>query len=295
MTPQQKKLKHSKFKNTGILFELLVKQITADVLSGKEVSLAEGILTKYFKDGSELGKELKIYKFLCEEKTKNEFQSEKALDACVKSKQKINESKLNKEKFELIKEIKKSWNIVDFLKGSLTNYKLMASVYKVLEESVRSDLEVDPKELYQAKNFIFEHLSNNKKSLTESSEKDALIKLYQDQSEEMRLLSYKIMVDNFNKKYSILNESQKSLIKEYIYNVSNTNSLKVYIQKEVPIVQSQLIKLAEGVSEPALKIKIKESAKQLSRICEGNVVKDSSVSSLLISYELLKELSSNGK
>jgi hypothetical protein len=76
MTPQQKRLKHSKFKNTGILFELLVKQITADILSGKEVSLAEGLLKKHFSDKTELGKERLIYKFLCEEKTKTDFQSE---------------------------------------------------------------------------------------------------------------------------------------------------------------------------------------------------------------------------
>jgi DNA mismatch repair ATPase MutS len=216
------------------------------------------------------------------------------MEICIQSKKKLNERQLNKEKFELIKEIRSNWDIDEFLKGSLTNYKLMASVYKILEESVRKDLEIDPKELYQAKNFILEHLSNNTRSIVESTEKDALIKIYEEQSKEMRLLSYKIMVDNFNKKYSVLNESQQNLIKQYIYNVSNTNSLKSFITEEVPKVKSELISLSETISEPVLKIKVRETAKQLDKICEGNTVKDSHVSSLLIAYELIKELS-NGK
>jgi hypothetical protein len=270
--------------------------VTADILSGKETSNAVGILQKYFGEGTELGKEHKIYKFINEEKIKNDTNAEKAIEVCIRAKKKLNENKLNKEKFELIKEIKGNWDIDSFLKGSITNYKLMASIYKTLEESIKVDFDIDPKESYQSRQFILEHLTTTKKKVLESTDKDDLIKLYQEQSEDMRLLSYKLMVDNFNTKYSTLNDPQKSLIKEYIYNVSNTNSLRKFINDEVPKVRVKLNELSGNINNQILKIKIKEAANQLSKICEGAVVKDNHVSSLLVAYELIKEMESlNGK
>ena len=54
-------IKHSKYKNTGILFELLTRQITSDILSGKRTPKAIPILEKYFNKNEELGKELILY------------------------------------------------------------------------------------------------------------------------------------------------------------------------------------------------------------------------------------------
>ena len=291
---QPKKIKHSKFKNTGILFELLVKQVAADVLAGREPTVATNIIKSRFAEGTELNKELKIYKLISEERTKSEFYSEKLLEVCAKSKKKIDETKLNREKFELVKEIKNNWNLEDFMKGSLSNYKLMASIYKILEENSTSLIEIDPKESYQARQFIFEHLnSNKKKEVINESDADRALQIYKEQAEDLRLLSYKLLVDRFNKKYSVLNEEQKTLIKEYIYNVSNTNSLKSYIDKQVPSVKSRLSTLAESIQDPALKIKICAAANQLNRILEcKSSVKDNHVSSMLIAYELIKELES---
>jgi hypothetical protein len=293
---QQKKLKHSKFKNTGVLFELLVKQVTADVLAGKEPTTVSNIIKEHFAEGTELNKELKIYRLISEERTKTELHSEKMLEICIKAKSKIDEKKLAREKFKLVKEIKDNWNLEDFMRGSISNYKLLASIYKVLEESSNASVEIDPKESYQARQFIIEHLtSTKKKEVMIESDADRTLQFYKEQSEDLRLLSYKLLVDRFNEKYSILNESQKKLIKEYIYNVSNTNSLKAYIDKEIPTVKNKLISLTEStVSDKVLKIKIKSAANQLDSILENKfLVKDSHISSMLIAYEIVKELENN--
>ena len=58
--------KHNKIKNTGILFELLTRQITVDILNNKKNSSAIKILKKFFNENTELGKENQLYKVLVE-------------------------------------------------------------------------------------------------------------------------------------------------------------------------------------------------------------------------------------
>jgi len=62
-----KKIKHSKFKNTGFIFELLVRQITSEIMSANK-SVAEKILKEHFNSKKELSKELKLYQYLINEK-----------------------------------------------------------------------------------------------------------------------------------------------------------------------------------------------------------------------------------
>lgn len=288
---QPKKLKHSKFRNTGILFELLVKQVTSDILSNNHCTKASDILKKYFNESTELGREHKLYQLIAEETTKDISQAEKLLEVIVKNRSKINNLNLDRQKFEVVKEIKNTWDIDTFMKGSIGNYKLLASIYKVLEESCRDNVQSDASEIYQARTSILEHLvASGKKKTTINEEKDKLIELYSQQSEDIRLLSYKLLIDNFNKKYSVLCDEQKSLIKEYVNSVTNTPTLKEYVNKSVSDVRSKLKSVSESLSDVALKIKINETVNQLSKITESQSVKDNHITALLMGYELIKEL-----
>ena len=289
---QPKKLKHSKFRNTGILFELLVKQVTSDILSGNNNNTsAADILKKYFNESTELGRELKLYQLISEETTKDNIQAEKLLEVIIKNRSKIGNQNLDKQKFEVVKEIKSNWDVDSFMKGSIGNYKLLASIYKVLEESSRTDIQSDAGEIFQARNVIMEHLatSSSKNKSAVNEEKDNLIKMYKEQSEDVRLLTYKLLVDNFNKKYSCLGEDQKVLIKEYIYNVTNTTSLKEKINKCVDDITSQFSSIVKSIDDSAVKIKLKETTNQLTKIRESISVRDNHVTAILLSYELIKE------
>ncbi len=288
---QPKKLKHSKFRNTGILFELLVKQVTSDILSSNNCTKASEILKKYFNESTELGREHKLYQLISEETTKDVTQAEKLLEVIIKNRSKINNANLDRQKFEVVKEIKNSWDIDTFMKGSIGNYKLLASVYKVLEEASRNDIESDASEIYQARTSILEHLATSVKKKSQiNEEKDKLIELYTQQSEDIRLLSYKLLIDSFNKKYSVLCDEQKSLIKEYVNSVTNTPTLKEYINRSVSDVKGKLKKITESISDMAMKIKINETSNQLTKIQESVSVKDNHITALLLSYELIKEL-----
>lgn len=286
-----KKLKHSKYKNAGILFELLVRQVTADILNGQEDSKANNILRNYFSESTELGKENRLYRIIMEEKTKDQSSADRLLETIVKSRRKLDERALNLQKYNLIKEIRANYPLDDFLKGSISNYKLLASIYKIFEESVNA-VDCDPREIFKARNCIVESIAAAKTPtrLVSEDEKKDLVKVYQQQNEDVRLLAYKLLVDSFNEKYKGLDNKQKILIREYINNISNTNSLRQYINEEVPLVRQEISELKSKVNNEVVRIKLDETLNQLDKVTKGTLVKENQIMALMLSYELIKEL-----
>ena len=281
-----KKLKHSKFKNTGILFELLVRQITADILDNNE-SPANELIRKYFAEDTALGKEQRLYQLLLEETTQSEKNANRLLDAIVTEHKKLNRKTLSKLRYELVKEMKNVYPIDDFFRSKIRNYKTYASIYKLFE-STQNEVFCDPREMVESKNTIILGLCNNNK--TPSSNSVDEVNNYAKHNEDLRLIGYKLLVDRFNEKYSELNEDQRMLLKNYINNISNTNSLREYINKQLPIIKSKIDKLSSKIDDDVVKIKLNEVITQLNKVKEGRVVKDSQVSAVLMSYELIKEL-----
>jgi hypothetical protein len=282
------KAKHSKFRNTGILFELLTRQVTSDILSGKDESFAKNILFKYFSESKELGKELQLYNFLVNEVAKDETQAEKYIEIVLKQRDKLNQKSLTSEKYNLIKEIKDVYPINDLFKSSIKNYKVLASIYKIFENHGDKNSKFDVKEIVTSRTCIVENLCGIKKANKETE--DEMINVYKQQNEEVRLLSYKILVESLNEKYKDLDSNQKNLLKEYINSISNTNSLKTLIDSEVTNVKKQLAELTNKISDDVIKIKINETVKQLDNVKKFNLVKDNQVMVLLLSYELIKEI-----
>ena len=282
-----KKLKHSKFKNTGILFELLVRQITADILDDNKKSYANELMRNYFSEDSVLGQEQRLYQLLMEETFSDEKSAERFLDVVIQSHTKLNTSDLSKARYNLVREMKDNYPIDDFLRSKIRNYKTYASIYKLFE-SKTPNIFCDPKELFESKNTIVQNIVNRK---TNSFKNEEVVEAYEKQNEDLRLISYRLLVNSFNKKYSSLDERQQTLLKNYINNISNTNSLREYVNKEIPKVKKELVSLKESViDDKVVSIKLDEVVTQLDKICDGRVVKDSQVTTLLMSYELIKEI-----
>ena len=282
-------MRHSKFRNTGILFELLTRQITADIIAGKDNSEAKELLFKYFKENTELGKEWRLYHFLLTEKIKDDSHAERFLSVIVEQRKKLSGSRLSKEKFELIKEIKELYPIEDFLKSNIKNYRTLASIYKLFEDASSKDLKFDVQEIYHAKNCIVEHVVDRPRKPV--SEAEELLHFYEQQNEEIRLLSFKMLADGINKKYKDLDDNQKSVLKEYINNISNTNSIGAFINQKVEEVKVQLSELSGKIKDAdVVKIKINEVVKQLDKIKPSKTIKDNQIMVVLLSYELLKEI-----
>ena len=280
------KVKHSKFKNTAILFELLVKQITHEVLSNSTKNVSEKIIKEFFSSNKELAKELRLYNQIVKEKYSSIDDAKLFLEEVAKERIKLDENKLNREKYNLIKTIKESYDLDKFLSSNLQNYKLLASVYKIFETKTLGR-KVEIRDFIDSNNTILEHVTNKRIA---NKPTDTLYESFKQQSEDLRLLTYKLLIENFNKKYSNLDDSQKGLLREFINNVTNTSTFPKFIEEETKKVLSNLVKESKTVNDKVTKIKISEMIKlyKSEKFLKENQEKQVSV--LMLTYELLKEV-----
>lgn len=277
------KPKHKKHKNTGILFELLVRQITNDTLDGVENSPAIRIVKEYFKKNTTIKRELLLYQAIQKSKFKTEEKANRFIDAVIEEWNKLNKSTLRKQKYNLIKEIRNNFNEELFFKTEISNYKLNASIYRMFENAFNS-----PVQKINSRYVIVESMIGKKPS--SESVKDDVIEEYSKQDKDLRLLAYKVLLEKFNEKYGNLDDNQKIVLREYINNVSNTPNLKEFIDNTTIKISKSLNTLSQKVDDKVVKIKLKEVTTQFANIRSDDVIRDKHILSLMRGYELLKEL-----
>ena len=283
-----KKIKHSKFKNTGFLFELLVRQITSEVMSSSK-SVAEKLLKEHFNSKQELSKELKLYQYLINEKYNSESKAEQFINTILEARKKIDEKKLTKEKYNLIKEIKETYNLDEFIKSPISNYKTLASIYKIFE-TVITDTQYEPTDIVSARFTIAENIINSSIQNKDIKIKDAVLEEYRKQDDDLRAVSYKLLVESFNNKYSNLTNDQKGLLREYINNINNTGKLNEYVSNEVTKLVDGLKEVGSKISDKVTKIKLAETIANIKKIKSVKKIKEQHLSAMMMTYELLKEL-----
>ena len=283
-----KKIKHSKFKNTGFIFELLVRQITAEVMSSNK-SVAEKILKEYFNTKKELSKELKLYQYLINEKYNSESKAEQFINTILQARKRLDEKKLTKEKYNLIKEIKETYNLDEFIKSPISNYKTLASIYKIFE-TVITDEQYDPTDIVSSRFTIAENIINSSIQNKDAKIKDAVLEEYKKQDDDLRAVSYKLLVESFNTKYKNLTDEQKGLLREYINNINNTGKLNEYVSNEVTKLVTELKEIGSKISDKVTKIKLAETIANIKKVKSLKKIKEQHLSAMMMTYELLKEL-----
>tara|TARA_B110000211_G_scaffold200460_1_gene231443 strand:- start:471 stop:1334 length:864 start_codon:yes stop_codon:yes gene_type:complete len=280
-------IKHNKIKNVGVLFELLTRQITNDTINGIENSPAIKIVKEFFNKHTYLSREYNLYKALREQKYKKESRADRFIDVVIAEHKKIPAAGLKREKYSLIKELKRTYNLEEFFKAHVINYKLNASIYNILETKNRKTTQ-NPAIPMTSRLFITEHIMERGGPATSTS--NTLIKEYSKQDKDLRLLSYKILLEKFNTRYGKLSIKQKSLLREYINNISNSSTLKKYVVSEIVTINKALTLLTNKVSDSVVKIKLQEIKQQLNIIKTERKVRDNHLVSLLRSYTLITEL-----
>lgn len=283
-----KKIKHSKFKNTGFIFELLVRQITSEIMSSNK-SVAEKILKEHFNSKKELSKELKLYQYLINEKYNSEAKAEKFIDTVCEARKRLDEKKLTKEKYNLIKEIKETYELDEFIKSPISNYKTLASIYKIFEV-VTTNESYEPTDIVSSRFTIAENIINSSIQNKDVKIKDAVLEEYRKQDDDLRAVSYKILVESFNKKYKNLTDDQKGLLREYINNINNTGKLSEYVSNEASKLMNNLKEVGSKISDKVTKIKLAETIANIRKVKSVKKIKEQHLSALMMSYELLKEL-----
>jgi len=283
-----KKIKHSKFRNTALIFELLSRQITVDILDDSK-SKALSILKNFYNSKTNLNEELMLYNFLRKKNLSSESKSNYYIDSIIKSRLKLDEKQLRHEKYKLIKEIKEFYNINDFFRTKIPDYKVTASIYKLFEFSVNSQINYNPIDSVQSRYVLIENMTSPLKKNSYNSNVAKAVRNYKKQDKEIKSLSYKILIENFNKKYGKLDRNQRKLLKKYVDNLSNTNQLREYVNFEIPKIKKILKVYSSRIVDRVTQIKLNEVCNQICQLKKGKIVKDNQLVTMLKLYELIRE------
>ena len=280
------KIKHSKYKNTGLIFEILVKQITMDTLAGKD-SPAIGILRKYYSGKSYLVQEWKLYRLLSTDKQLSQSRAEAILSTITEVYRKINTQKLKEEKYKLISEIKKEYGVEEFFAIPVKEYKPLAALYCLLESQSAQDI-VDPSFLVQNKTVILEHLTKNRQE--EKEVRESLVEEYSKYDKDLRLLTFKILLEKFNEKYTDLLPEQKQVLKHFITSGGSTSKLRGYINEQLREVRKQIGLLKHKPVDEVVRIKLDEIYKGILDLSPRDKIEDTHLVKILQYQELISEL-----
>ena len=279
-------IRHSKYKNTGILFELLVRQITSDTLDGKD-SPVKGLLKKYFVK-TELGREYKLYETLLKKTSLTETKANIVVNTLAESSTSLNRGAIKRQKYNLIKEIKEHYDLEKFFNHKLPNYKVFAAFYTLLETYNTPPNSVNPEQIINNKVTILEHLTAA--PITEKKVKDDVMESFIESDKDVRLLAYRMSLDKFNSKYNNFDSNQKAVLKEYINSVDNSTRLREFYIDKTNEIKTQLVEINQLTKNPVTKIKIDEIINMITVPSKTHKIKDNNIVDLLQYYDLVKEL-----
>jgi hypothetical protein len=277
-------IKHSKYKNTGILFELLVRQITSDTLSGID-SKAANILKKYFTK-TELGREYKLYESFFRNIHISEAKADMIINTIIESAKYLNRSALKRQKYNLIKEIKDHYNLEEFFKTKLPNYKAHAALYTLIEVNSSEEFS-NPNQVIENKTVLLEYLTQ---SNIKVENKDEHIDEFSKQDKDIRVLTYKLLLEKFNNKYANLNTNQKLVLKEFINSIDSSSKLKEFYNSKIAEIKTQLTKMKTKTSNQTIQIKLNEVINILPSLTKSDKINNDHLVNLLQYYQLLEEL-----
>ena len=279
------KIKHSKYKNTGLIFELLVKQIAADTLSRKD-SPAVKIMKKFYTGKSSLVREFKLYEYILKNKGVSQQKGETILSTITEISLKLDREAVKKQKYDLIAEIKNSYDLEEFFSMKVRDYKALAALY-CLMEAQNADL-ADPQILVDNKMTVLEHLTESKQN--EEDVKDAIVEEYAKYDKDLRMLTYKILLEKFNGEYNNFLPEQKAILREFIQASDSQVKLRTLINEELDKIILAVEEMKDKVKDDIAKIKLDEVAKTIKPLNKQVRVNDTHIVNLLQYYELVNEL-----
>lgn len=282
------RIKHSKYRNTGLIFELLVKQIASDTLNNKD-SAAVKVIKKHFTGKTALVREFKLYEFIVKNRQVAQSKAETILSTITEISRKIDQTLLKKQKYDLISDIKENYDLNEFFAIQTPDYKALASLYCLLEAQNNNNV-VDPQLLVNYKSTLLEHLTTKKQNAEDV--KDTLIEEYSKYDKDLKLLTFKILLEKFNDTYKDLLPQQKNILKEFITSVNSQTRLRNLVNEELSKISASVNNLVSKVKDDVVKIKLEEVVKSIKPLSNKERINDNHLVNLMQYYDLVNELKS---
>lgn len=282
------KIKHSKYRNTGLIFELLIKQIASDTLNNRD-SAAVKIIKKHFTGKTALVREFKLYEFILKNRQVSQAKAETILSTITEISRKLDQTSLKNQKYDLISDIKENYNLDEFFAIQTPDYKALASLYCLLEAQNNDNL-LDPQYLVNYKSTLLEHLTTQKQNAEDV--KDTLIEEYSKYDKDLKLLTFKILLEKFNDTYKDLLPEQKNILKEFITSVNSQTRLRNLVNEELLKIATAVHKLSSKVKDQVVKIKLDEVSKAIQPLSNKERISDNHLVNLMQYYDLVNELKS---
>ena len=280
------KVRHSKYKNTGLIFELLVKQVAADTLNNRD-SKAVSLIKKYFTGKTALAKELKLYEFVIKNTSVSAPKAESIVSTILELSQKIDRNAAKKQRYNLVKEIKENYNESDMFTIKVPHYKALAATYCLLEAHTNPEV-VNPEVLIENKTTVLEHLTGVEQ--VQEDVKETLLEEYSKYEEDLRLLTYKILLEKFNGEYASLLPEQKTLLREFIASVESNNKLFTLVNEQLDVIKNSLKASTMIVDDKVVALKLTEIANNIEPLAKGTKIDDSHLLNLMQYHQLLHEV-----
>lgn len=280
------KIKHSKFKNIGLIYELLVKQITSDLMDRKD-SPAVNILRKYYTNSnSPIVQEYGLYKVIAEGVDLTTVKANNLINAVLQAAKTINVRKLSELRYQMVSEIKEHYDVDKFFSVPVKDYKTLAALYCLLETE-RSGEFVDPKSIVYNKMTLLEHMI--RRLQPQDQVVDNILEEYSNYDKDLRLLVFKVLLEKYNEKYGKLLGEQKAVLKRFM-SIGSEKELQEYVNEEFSKLLSEIQQCQDRVPAGIEKIKLKEAMKMLQPVPATEKVGDDHIIKVLQFYDLLYEL-----
>jgi len=220
------RLKHNKKRNTAFVYEALVRELTKSIVKNNKNKQNKivSIMKEHFATGTELSKELDLYRSIYETRDIEKRTAEKIVVEVKERYSDLNKKNIFQEQSSLINKINKTLS-KDLFNNFVPNYKSIATVYSIFQDA----LPVKDRVLLE-ENII--------QQMSESCEKPKA-----EEQQPMDNIIYNTFVTKFNQEYSdSLNENQKQLLNKYIASFSDNGlEMKYYLNEELGNLKKQLI------------------------------------------------------
>lgn len=283
-------ISHSKYRNSGLIFEILIRTISADTLKGVD-SPAIDIVKKYFIK-TDLGREYKLYETIMKAKSLTESKADILVNTVLDESKKFNRKGLKSLKYNLIKEISDHYNLDEFFNTKIKTYKELASIYTLIE-TTNSKEAINPQQVVNNKFTLLEYLTKQPAENVEIIKES--IDDFKEADKDVRMLTYRILLEKFNSKYDGLSHKQKVILKEFINSLDSTPQLKNFYNTKIVEIRTELLSEIKKTKDKATQIKLQETSKYLVELEKGDKVTTEHLVDLLQYCDLINEIQTANK